>query len=106
MAKPDSRDKAARTPLTRADVVRIGRYLLPAWRPSLLILMCIVLTSVLGLLPPYLMREIIDHAIPERNGSALNWLVAAMIAGPVASGLLGVWQNYLITVMSQGVMFG
>jgi ATP-binding cassette subfamily B protein len=106
MAKPDSRDKTARTPLTRADVVRIGRYLLPAWRPSLLILMCIVLTSVLGLLPPYLMREIIDHAIPERNGTGLNWLVAAMIAAPVASGLLGVWQNYLITVMSQGVMFG
>ena len=90
----------------REDVVRIGRYLLPAWRPSLLILTCIVLTSLLGLIPPYLMREIIDRAIPEKNGAALNWLVAAMVVTPLVSGLLGVWQNYLVTVMAQGVMFG
>ena len=91
--------------ITRADVVRIGRYLLPAWRPSLLILMCIVLTSLLGLVAPYLMKTIIDDAIPHRDGRLLNWIVGAMIAVPIVSGLLGVWQNYLITVMSQGVMF-
>jgi len=91
--------------LTKADAVRIGRYLLPAWRPSALILLCIVLTSLLGLIPPIVMRQIIDVAIPHRDGAQLNWLVAAMIAAPVLSGLLGVWQNYLITVMGQGVMF-
>jgi ATP-binding cassette subfamily B protein len=31
--------------------------------------------------------------------------VAAMIAAPLLSGLIGVWQNYLITLMAQGVMF-
>ncbi len=91
--------------VTREDLVRIGGYLLPAWRPSVLILSCIILVSLLGLLPPYLMREIIDRAIPQRNGVELNWLVAAMIVTPLVSGLLGVWQNYLVTVMSQGVMF-
>jgi ATP-binding cassette subfamily B protein len=91
--------------ITRADVLRIGRYLLPAWRPSLLILSCILVTSVLGLVPPYLVKRIIDHAIPSGSRSELNWLVAAMIAAPLLSGLIGVWQNYLITVMGQGVMF-
>jgi ATP-binding cassette subfamily B protein len=91
--------------LRREDVVRIGRYLLPEWKSSILILSCIVLTSIFGLVPPYLMRLIIDEAIPHKNGSELNWLVAGMIVVPIASGLLGVWQNYLITVMSQGVMF-
>jgi len=91
--------------VTKADIVRIGRYLLPAWRPSALIILCIVLTSLLGLIPPIVMRQIIDVAIPHRDGTQLNWLVAAMIAAPVLSGLLGVWQNYLITVMGQGVMF-
>ena len=28
-----------------------------------------------------------------------------MIAAPLLSGLIGVWQNYLITLMAQGVMF-
>jgi len=95
----------AGTKLRRDDLVRIGRYLLPAWRPSILVLTCIVITSILGLVPPYLMRLIIDEAIPQRNGVELNWLVAAMVVTPVVSGLLGVWQSYLITVMAQGVMF-
>jgi ATP-binding cassette subfamily B protein len=60
---------------------------------------------VLGLLPPYLMRLIIDDAIPNRNGTELNWIILAMIAAPLVSGLIGVGQNYLITVMAQGVMF-
>ena len=91
--------------IRKEDVVRIGRYLLPAWRPTALILTCIIVTSLLGLVPPYLMREIIDHALPNRNGTQLNWLIGAMIAVPLASGLIGVWQNYLVTVMAQGVMF-
>ena len=91
--------------LRRDDLVRIGRYLLPEWRPSLLVLGCIVVTSILGLVPPYLMRLIIDEAIPRKDISALDWLVAAMIVTPLVSGLLGVWQSYLTTVMAQGVMF-
>jgi ATP-binding cassette subfamily B protein len=98
-------DVPAGLKVRRADLVRIGRYLLPEWRSSVLILLCIVATSVLGLLPPYLMRLIIDDAIPNRNGTELNWIIVAMIAAPLLSGLIGVGQSYLITVMSQGVMF-
>jgi ATP-binding cassette subfamily B protein len=90
---------------TRRDFQRIARYLLPAWRPSALILGCIVVTSLIGLIPPLLVREVIDRAIPQGDRSLLNWLVAGMIGIPLVSGLIGVWQNYLVTAMSQGVMF-
>jgi len=90
---------------TRDDFKRIARYLLPAWKPSLLILLCIVMTSLFGIIPPILVREVIDKAIPHHDAHYLNWLVAGMIGVPLVSGLLGVWQNYLITVMGQGVMF-
>ncbi|MCI0354405.1 MAG: ABC transporter ATP-binding protein, partial [Acidobacteria bacterium] len=90
---------------TRGDFARIARYLLPAWRPSVLILGCILVTSLLGLIPPLLIREIIDRAIPEQDSALLGWLVAGMIGAPLISGLIGVWMNYLVTVMSQGVMF-
>jgi ATP-binding cassette subfamily B protein len=89
---------------TRGDFVRIARYLLPAWRPSALILACIVVTSLLGLVPPLLVREVIDRAIPRGDGVLLNWLVLGMIGLPLVGGLIGVWQNYLVTAMSQGVM--
>src|SRR5206468_7335694 len=92
-------------PATRGDFRPIARYLLPAWRLSVLILGCILATSILGLIPPLLIREIIDRAIPARNATLLTWLVAGMIGAPLVSGLIGVWMNYLITVMSRGVMF-
>jgi ATP-binding cassette subfamily B protein len=91
--------------IERGDMARIGRYLLPAWRSSVLILFCIAVTSTLGLVPPLLIRELIDHAIPGKNGRLLNELVALMIALPLLSGLIGVWQNYLVTKMGQTVMF-
>jgi ATP-binding cassette subfamily B protein len=93
------------TKLTRRHLLRIGGYLLPAWKPSLLILFCILSTSVLGLVPPLMIKRVIDVAIPLKDGALLNKYVFLMIAAPLLSGLIGVWQNYLITVMSQGVMF-
>ena len=98
-------DAASASGFSRRDLARVGRYLLPKWRSGVLILACVALTSALGLLPPYLMRTIIDDAIPQRNGAELNWLVTAMVVAPLASGLLGVWQSYLLTIMAQGVMF-
>ncbi len=93
------------TKVSRRDALRIGRYLLPAWRPSLLILVCILVTALLGIVPPLMVREVIDRAIPAHDARLLNRLVFLMIAAPLLSGLIGVWQNYLVTVMGQGVMF-
>ncbi len=98
-------DPAQRVPLTREDLARVGRYFLPSWRSSLLILVCIMAASLLGLIPPLLIREVIDFAIPQRNGLVLNWLVLGMIGAPLLAGLIGVGQSYLATVMGQAVMF-
>src|SRR5215470_5037643 len=90
---------------TRQDFARIARYLLPAWRPSLLILACMTVNAILGLIPPLLIRDVIDHAIPRHDAARLNLLVAGMIVAPLVAGLIGVAQNYLVTVMGQSVMF-
>ena len=100
----DYRDAPKDVRLTRGDLRRIAGYLVPAWGSLALILVCIVATAALGLLPPILMRGIIDNAIPAGNRALLNWLAAGMIAAPLVSGLIGVWQNYLVTIMSLEVM--
>ena len=91
--------------LHRGDMARIWRYLLPSWGASLLILLCIVTSALLGLLPPLFTREVIDRAIPTHDGHLLNLLVAGMIGAPVVAGLIGVWQNYLVTLLGQNVVF-
>lgn len=91
--------------LQSGDMARIARYLLPTWRSGALILLCITTSAALGLIPPLLVREIIDKAIPGKDVTLLGWLVAGMIGAPLAAGLIGVWQSYLVTQMGQAVMF-
>lgn len=63
-----------------------------------------LVSAVIGLAPPLVMREIIDYAIPAADRSALFRLAALMVLLPLAAGLLGVWQNHLNNKVGQSVM--
>ncbi|WP_246309822.1 ABC transporter ATP-binding protein [Paenibacillus alginolyticus] len=60
--------------------------------------------AVIGLIPPLVMKEIIDKAIPQGNMKLLAGMALLMIFLPVVSGVLGVWQNHLNTKVTQGVI--
>jgi ATP-binding cassette subfamily B protein len=89
----------------KAILPRIVQYFRPYARSWLLILLCIGATAGLNLLPPLLIREIIDVALPTHNG----WLLVLAVAGSVAAGLLarliGVTQFSINVKIGQGVMF-
>ncbi|MBU5444775.1 ABC transporter ATP-binding protein [Paenibacillus sp. MSJ-34] len=84
------------------------RRILGMFRPYMGLLFFIVALAlagaVIGLLPPLVMKEMIDTAIPDKDIKMLVWLAVLLVALPVASGMLGVWQNYLNTKVAQGVM--
>jgi len=101
----DFKEAPKGTKIEPGDLRRIGGYLVPAWRSTTLILLCILATSALGLIPPLLIREVIDRAIPTKDKELLFWLVGGMIAAPLLGGLIGVWQSWLVTKMGQAVMF-
>ncbi|MBX3030554.1 MAG: ABC transporter ATP-binding protein [Chloroflexi bacterium] len=64
----------------------------------------IVLTSLLGVINPYLLKLLLDEAIPDRDFTQLNLLVGLMIAIPIVSGLISVAQTYLNNTVGQRVM--
>jgi ATP-binding cassette subfamily B protein len=64
----------------------------------------IVLSAGLGVVSPFLLREVLDVAIPEENVGLLTALVAGMVAIPIATGALGVWQTLLSNQVGQAVM--
>ncbi|WP_282939752.1 ABC transporter ATP-binding protein [Paenibacillus sp. RC67] len=68
------------------------------------ILVLALASSLIGLLPPLIMKEIIDTAIPKGNKVLLLEMVGLMVLLPLLSGLLGVWQNHENTKVGQGVM--
>ena len=83
---------------------RIAAFFRPYGLPVVFVLLTIVVTSLLGLINPYLLKLLIDEALPQRDFGLLNLFVGLMIVVPIVSGLIGVGQSYLNNVIGQHVM--
>ena len=83
---------------------RIARLFKPYKRRLGAVLWLIALSALLGIVSPFLLREIVDTAIPENDTSLLAWLVGGMIAVSIATGALGVMQTLLSNRVGQRVM--
>jgi ATP-binding cassette, subfamily B, bacterial len=58
----------------------------------------------LSLIPPLLVKEIIDIAIPQHDFSLTLLLGAGLLLFPAGSALLGWAQNYLSVIITQGLI--
>ena len=70
----------------------------------IIVLFAIILTTVLGLVNPFMIQFIFDDAIGKGNEKLLIILVSIMIIMPIITGLIGVGQTYLNNVIGQQVM--
>ncbi|MET0686604.1 MAG: ABC transporter ATP-binding protein [Solirubrobacteraceae bacterium] len=68
------------------------------------VLALIVLSAGLGAVSPFLLRDVLDEAIPENDDKLLALLVAGMIGIAIATGVLGVLQTWLSNLVGQRVM--
>src|SRR6478672_8844619 len=64
----------------------------------------IVFASGLGIISPFLLKAVLDTALPERNGTLLTELVLGMIGISIATAAITVWQTYISNVVGQRVM--
>jgi ATP-binding cassette subfamily B protein len=92
---------------------RIGRRLwtlfLPYRAGMVAILLAVLVSSGLGIITPFLTQAAFDRALFPTGGGPVNlpllgWLVGGMIAVPVVSALIGVWQTYQTTLLGNRVM--
>jgi ATP-binding cassette subfamily B protein len=83
---------------------RIGRLFTP-YRWSLAVVTAIIVaSSIVAMASPFLLRAVIDRALPERNLSLLVWLVLGMVAVAAVTAALGVVQTWISTRIGQQVM--
>ena len=85
-------------------IKRIAAFFRPYRLQVGVVLTAIVATSIIGLANPYLLKLLIDVAIPQQNWFLLNLFVGLMIILPIFTGLIGVGQAYLNNVIGQNVM--
>jgi ATP-binding cassette subfamily B protein len=90
--------------MRKAEWRRIAAFFTPYWRQEALVLVCIVLGSLLGLLPPLFTKWLIDDAIPQHALGGVAFNVAGMVTSAVAAGVIGVYQGYLNSFVGEGIM--
>jgi ATP-binding cassette subfamily B protein len=85
---------------------RIGRLFRPYRWQLAGVSAIIAASSVVGLASPFLLRAVIDKALPEKNLRLLIWLVTGMVAVAAVSAAFGVIQTWVSTRVGQHVMHG
>ena len=83
---------------------RIGALFTPyRWQLGI-VTAIIAASSVVGLASPFLLRAVIDNALPQRNVRLLAWLVIGMLAVAAITSAFGVIQTWISTKVGQQVM--
>jgi ATP-binding cassette, subfamily B, bacterial len=96
-----SRQSADWTPVDRRRLLALFR---PYKRRLAAVLFLILISAALGMVSPFLLRAVLDDAIPHNDTQLLAVLVAGMIAIAVATGVLGVAQTLFSNMVGQRVM--
>ena len=83
---------------------RVARLFRPYRGRLAAVLGLIAISAGLGMVSPFLLRDILDEAIPEKDKELLLILVGGMVGIAIATGVLSVAQTYLSNIVGQRVM--
>ncbi|GAB7038946.1 MULTISPECIES: ABC transporter ATP-binding protein [Catenuloplanes] len=104
---PRDRQKPSEAEKAQARAVSLRRItaLFAPHRASLTVVTAIIVVSAAaGMASPFLLREVIDTALPRQDLTLLSWLVGGMIAVAAVTAALGVVQTWISTRVGQEVM--
>ncbi|MDP2743476.1 MAG: ABC transporter ATP-binding protein [Dehalococcoidia bacterium] len=97
---PDERPK-----VTRGLLKRVLGYARPYRRWIVMMLITTLVTTGLSLLPPLILRDLIDRTLPARDLHRLIWLIVGLLTIPLLTGGLNVLQRQLNARVGEGVVY-
>jgi ATP-binding cassette, subfamily B, bacterial len=97
-------ERPADPAVRRANLVRVARLFRPYRGRLAAVLALIVFSAGLGVIPAFLLKEILNRAIPQQDTTLLAYLAGGMILIAVITGVLGVGQTLLSNQVGQRVM--
>lgn len=98
---PDDRTQLKQYPVS---LRRIAGLFSPHRGTIAVVVALITMSSVTTIAQPFLLRRVIDDALPNKDVPLLLWLAGAMIAVAAVTAVIGVIQTWLSTQMGQRVM--
>ncbi len=98
-------DDSNRPSVDRSLLRRVFAYARPYRGHLSGVLATIVVISVLTVVPPLLVRALIDEAIPNEDLGQLTLLGALMVGVPLVSAGVGAFQRWLSASVGEGIIF-
>ncbi len=103
---PDRPSAEEKRQAREVSLGRITRLFAPYRWSVFVVVAIIVASSIVGLASPFLLRAVIDTALPQQDLRLLVILTAAMVAVAAVTSTLGVIQTWISTKVGQHVMHG
>ncbi len=91
--------------IDRALLRRVARYGRPYLAKLVGVLITVLAISGLSVIPPVLIRLLIDQAIPAKDLTALTWLGIGMVAVPLVIAGVGIAQRWWSSQAGEGIIF-
>ena len=91
--------------VTRELLMRVLQYARPYRQQIIILLATIIVTSILGILTPFIFRDLIDYAIPNADTDRLNLLALGLVSLPIISGMIRVYQRRVNSAIGEGVIY-
>lgn len=91
--------------ITPSLLLRVIRYGKPYIWQILMMFVLIILTTGLNLITPLILRQLIDHILPEGNIRGLVIAAIALLVIPLITGVFSVVQRRLNAQIGEGVIF-
>ena len=84
--------------------LRILSYIKPYMHRLLFAMVCTIMAAAGNLYIPWIIKDMIDEVLVDKNGTMLNWIAASIIAIFIVRGLFWYGQNYLMSYVGQSVI--
>jgi ATP-binding cassette subfamily B protein len=97
-------DESLTPKVDRELLKRVLSYARPYRKHLVIVLVTIVIITLLSLLPPLVMRQLIDVAIPNEDLQLVTMLGLAMVAVPLINGIVGVLQRRETAYVGEGII--
>lgn len=97
-------DEKDKTNISVPMLKRVAEFARPYALQLGLLLLAILVSSLIGLIPPLIYRGIIDDALGKNNLNLLIILSLGLIAVPLLDGLIGMGQRYLSSRVGESVI--
>lgn len=91
--------------ITKDILFRILKYFKPYWKQMILAVALLLVVSLLGLVPPIMIKNIIDIALPEKSMDMIVMFIIVCIGATVLRDLVSVGQNYISTWISKHIIY-